>query len=435
MTSIVKIRGRSGLSGLEHEIAAELGRHIRTNPEPIARHCLQSLAAVSEDVATIVESLALADRVQTRRRAEGWSRQFKIEIPVFELSRLSDPLVHNALTEAAEFLTGDSWQIEFVPRSGTPLNAQYLPLVEETPRFVIPFSDGLDSFAQSRFLTAEHGNAAVWEVRAGKLQNGSNRPGRPLLEVPRGFRAGHPRERTYRTRPIVYFSIAAIAAATSKAEAVVIGENGQGALGPSLARFGNEWPFRSAHPGFVSRLGDFLTRALGTPISFIQPQLWRTKGEVLTELRERDLLGDWETTQSCSMRPLQRKLRKACGLCGGCILRQAAASAANIQLESDVAFDVRSPSLIVTSKGGLREPMDQNQREILARAGLSMSVFASHSVGSAIIKREARDIAGMPKELAETKLTSLVQRHAAEWAGFIDRLPKRAWLRTRFSEQ
>lgn len=435
MTMLVKIRSQSGLSGPQHEISAELGRHIRTNPEPIAKHCLQALAPVSEDIATIVESLALADRIQTRRRSEGWSREFHLEIPVYEHARFSDPLLHDALIEAAEFLTGDNWHIDFVPRSGIPLNAQYLRLVEEDPKFVVPFSDGLDSFAQSKLLRADHGDAAVWEVRAGRLQNGSGRAGRPLLEVPRGFRAGHPRERTYRTRPLVYFSIAAIAAATAKAEAVVIGENGQGALGPSLARFGNEWPFRSAHPGFVFRLSDFLTRALGTSVNFVQPQLWRTKGEVLSELRDRDLLTGWESTQSCSMRPLQRKKRKACGLCGGCLLRQTAGSTANIPWEKDVSFDVRSRGLTVTSKDNIPEPMGQNEREILARAGLSMSILASHSVGSESVVREARDISGVPKQLAEANLLSLVQRHAAEWSSFLERLPKRAWLRTRFFEQ
>lgn len=435
MTTFVRIRSQSGLNGIRHDISAELGLHIRTNPEPIAKHCLQALAPVSEDIATIVESLALADRLQTRRRAEGWSREFHLEIPVYEHSKFSDPLLRDALLEAAGFLTGDDWHVDFVPRSGTPLNAQYLRLVEEDPKFVIPFSDGLDSFAQSKLLRADHGDAAVWEVRAGRLQNGSGRAGRPLLEVPRGFRAGHPRERTYRTRPLVYFSIAAIASATAKAEAVVIGENGQGALGPSLARFGNEWPFRSAHPGFVSRLSDFLSRALGTPVKFVQPQLWRTKGEVLAELRDRDLLDGWEDTQSCSMRPLQRKKRKACGLCGGCLLRQTAASAANLPWERDVSFDVRSRSLTVTAKDGLTEPMGQNEREILARAGLSMSVLASHSAGSEGVVREARDISGMPKPLAEANLLSLVDRHAGEWASFLERLPKRAWLRTRFSEK
>lgn len=435
MTSLVKIRSQSGLDGPHHEISAELGRHIRTNPEPIAKHCLQALAPVSEDIATIVESLALADRIQTRRRAEGWSREFYVEIPVYEHTRFSDPLLHNSLIETAEFLTGDTWHIDFVLRSGTPLNAQYLRLVEEDPKFVVPFSDGLDSFAQSKLLRSAHGDVAVWEVRAGRLQNGSGRAGRPLLEVPRGFRAGHPRERTYRTRPLVYFSIAAIAAATAKAEAVVIGENGQGALGPSLARFGNEWPFRSAHPGFVSRLSTFLSRALGTPVNFVQPQLWRTKGEVLSELRDRDLLAGWESTQSCSMRPLQRKKRKACGLCGGCLLRQMAGSAANIPWERDVSFDVRSRSLTVTSKDGITCPMGQNEREILARAGLSMSILASHARGSESVAREARDISGIPKQLAEANLLSLVQRHAAEWSSFLERLPQRAWLRTRFSEQ
>jgi hypothetical protein len=69
---------------------------------------------------------------------------------------------------------------------------------------------------------------------------------------------------------------------------VVIGENGQGALGPACVPFADEWWLRSAHPAFVHRWASFLRLVLDRPVRFEQPQLWKTKGQVILNLRERE---------------------------------------------------------------------------------------------------------------------------------------------------
>ena len=76
----------------------------------------------------------------------------------------------------------------------------------------------------------------------------------------------------------------------TEADAVVIGENGQGALGPACVPFAGEWWLRSAHPAFVQRWASFLQLVLDRPVRFEQPQLWKTKGQVILNLRERDLI-------------------------------------------------------------------------------------------------------------------------------------------------
>ena len=53
---------------------AVLGRDIRTSPETIARYCVTRHEPIYEDLATLVESMAYADRLTTRRRATGWAR-------------------------------------------------------------------------------------------------------------------------------------------------------------------------------------------------------------------------------------------------------------------------------------------------------------------------------------------------------------------------
>lgn len=416
---------------------ANLGETIRTNPQPIARYCIRSLAPVSEDVATIVEGLALADRLCTRRRSEGWTRRISVEIPIFEFEALSRTAAVRLLSDAVGYLTGDAWEITFVKRSGLPESQQYLPLTTASPKYVVPYSNGLDSFAQAKILQCEHGSDAVLTLRAGKLQHGGDTD-RPLLIVPRRFYANHPRERTYRTRPLVYFSLAALGAATVSASSIVIGENGQGSLGPSLARFSDEWPFRSTHPGFIKRLQNFLNLAMGTNVEFQQPQLWRTKGEILRELALTGQQQGWEETLSCSMRPLQRDLRKACGLCGSCLLRRTALHNADYPIEKDVMFRIEENALQIIRRDGSLAAVDANAREIFLRSAMSMATFAD--VSSTLdapqkFDRLAQEISDEPVENVSQRIASLSDRHGAEWRALLAALPTDAWLRAEFGSQ
>lgn len=415
---------------------ARIGETIRTSPQGIARYCVKSLAPVGEDIATIVESFALADRLQTRRRAEGWSRQIALEIPVFEFEVLSNPTVVEALLDVAAYLTGDDWAVSFLKRTDLPVTEHYLPLAPVRPKYVVPYSNGLDSFAQAKLLQHEHGDDAVLALRAGKLQFGAETD-RPLLVVPRRFYANHPRERTYRTRPLVYFSLAALGAATVGASSIVIGENGQGALGPSLARFSDEWPFRSTHPGFVKRLEKFLNAVMGTSLEFQQPQLWRTKAEVLMDLANAGQQSGWQDTISCSMRPLQRDLRRACGLCGGCLLRRTALHNAGYPVETDVMFRLEEGGLFFVRRDGHRVPLSVNAREILLRSSMSMAAFADvrkRSDADARINWMAREIPGEVSSEVSMRITSLIGRHSNEWNALLESLPAAAWLRGEFED-
>ncbi|NBB53386.1 hypothetical protein GVN24_34470 [Rhizobium sp. CRIBSB] len=436
MKQVLKIVGQSGSKPRSEPIFAVLGETIRTNPKPIAQHCLKILAPVSEDLATIVEGVALADRMKTRLLTEGWSRHLELDIPVFELGVFNRGEIQTALCDALGFLTGDDWNINFTQRTDKPMAERYLRLSQKPVSHVVPFSEGLDSFAQVALLEDEFGSDAILPLQAGKLQAG--REGRQLLQIPRRFHAGHPREKTYRTRPFVYFTLAGIGCATADAKSVVIGENGQGSLGPSFARFYNEWPFRSTHPGFVARLQRFLSLAFDRAIEFRQPHLWLTKGEVVTLLRDKNLLRGIDQTRSCSLRPYQRRERDACGFCGGCLLRQNAFVAAGLPTQTDLAFDPGSAELRLRSRSGRFEDFTHNEREILARAASSMAIFAEMAVSndtSSRVALEAKEIPGMPFEEADVSLRSLFHRHRSEWRTFLGALPSNAWLRREFGDQ
>lgn len=411
---------------------AILGKDIRIDPEKIASYCVTQYNPVFEDLATLVESMAYWDRREPRKRSTGWSRVLTLQIPVYEKHCFSQPRIQAALEEAAWFLTGDHWSFEFVGRQGpAPGRQDRLKLSTGAVSHVIPFSDGLDSFAQAQLSAESHGRSGVMLIRSG-LSRSKIFQDIPAMRVPRRFGGVRLRETTYRTRPLVFFTLAAIGASITNAKAVVIGESGQGAIGPACMPFADEWWFRSAHPAFIKRWSSFLSLVLGRSVEFEQPQLWLTKGEVLNKLKQADLIEGWNRTVSCATRPLGRYTRRACGVCGGCLLRTVAAHAADLpQKKDEFAFDISAADAVASDIFGNAHPMTAGERAVAVRAVVAMDDFArltENPQKSGSIIREAELINPKDAPDAYIKLTRLLAQHRYEWYAFLDRLPKNSWL-------
>jgi 7-cyano-7-deazaguanine synthase in queuosine biosynthesis len=417
--------------GADH--VAILGRDIRTSPERIAHYCVTLHQPIYEDLATLVEGMAYWDRRIARRRSRGWARELPIQVPVYEYGQFRRAHAVGALADAAWFLTGDRWSFEFVPRKGQAQGRQgTLPLPQAKIKHVVPFSDGLDSFAQVQLSVSEHGRDAVMPVRSGL---GLDRifPNLVPLRVPRKFSGVRLREPSYRTRPLVFYTLSAIAAVITKADAVVIGESGQGALGPATLPFADEWWFRSAHPAFVKRWADFLGLILERPVRFEQPQLWKTKGEVLSDLLAKGLIAGWEQTNSCATRPKDRYGRHGCGACGGCLLRTVSAHAAGLTSSVEAnAFDVYSCEDSVCDRSGTERRINPGARAVAVGAIATMVEFArlaDSPQGRSAVDHEARLIDSRNLESVRAKLVGLIRRHRTEWEGFMNSLPDRSWVR------
>jgi 7-cyano-7-deazaguanine synthase in queuosine biosynthesis len=408
---------------------AILGRDIRSQPAEIAKHCLVAHRAISEDVATVAESLALADRLFPRHRSRAWARSIELEIPVFEHSVFERRDVATALNEAVHFITGDAWNFRFVPRAGRPISEAALPFEEVRYRVVLPYSDGLDSFAQAASLASTFGEQNVLKLRSARIGQDGTALRRRVLRVPRNLGSMRKYEQTYRSRPFVFFSFSGIGAFVSGAEKVIVGETGQGVLGPALLPYAGEWPFRSTHPGFLVRMGRYLSLVFGKDVPIELPQLWKTKGEVLRHLREQDLLSGWQETRSCSVRPADKHGSEACGICGGCTLRALALHSADLPTAWDKnAFSLAS-ALAIARDG---KEMRPSERHIVVRSLGTMAEFASLSGnrhGASIIEKESLLFGDSDPKTVARNIADLSRRHAAEWQGFLSALPDDGWLR------
>ena len=123
-------------------MVAVLGKDIRSKPEEIARHCLVSHRAINEDIATIAESIALADRIFSPPERHLELSRSRSNFSVFKPGRFSAPQVVAALTDAIHFVTGDTWHFTFVQRPGHALSQQMLPFEKVSYRVAMPYSDG-----------------------------------------------------------------------------------------------------------------------------------------------------------------------------------------------------------------------------------------------------------------------------------------------------
>ena len=195
----------------------------------------------------------------------------------------------------------------------------------------MPYSDVLDSFAVARLVASRHCNVPLVLVTTGNRKNHaldeSNldlsrsmyRVAIPFRLSSRGGFVRH-REPSYRSRAFVFGVMAGIAAHLLNATQIFVAESGQGAFGPWLTPVGNEAPDVRMHPSFTSRLASLLNLVLGTALTHVHPQLWKTKGETLQDLTRLHLADGWWLTSSCARDQRHVSLdnrRIQCGVCAG----------------------------------------------------------------------------------------------------------------------
>lgn len=436
----------------EGVIQCVLGRDLQIHYGRLERYCLRSLQQNEVDLLVLAAAVAYADRSVRRQRGSGWARDLHVTVPV-HLPECWTAVAHSRLVEALQFLTGDRWQFAFVARRHRDERALqlFLPIETPPPTVVLPYSGGLDSYAElvrllvadsaarPFLVTARQGSAHDWLVRQTVAATGA--PTRCYqVGVPVSLAAGNHAEPTYRTRTFKFFVLAAVACRVAGAERIVVSENGQGALGPSVVPFGGEHPYRSTHPGFTRRMQAFLAALWGTAPMFEHPHLWSTKATVLRSLEGELGRGSWNDTRSCGRNVRREKgvggLPDQCGVCGGCLLRRLSARSARFEEPDERAsyvwHDLGSRRLdqAVGVRSAIRTT--QNDEVIATYAVLSHKHLATAAEldddALGLAAYEAAEGAGIAEGLALTQLRGLLHEHRAEWRAFVGALPEQSWV-------
>jgi len=412
--------------------------------------CFTAPTPFTIDLMTVVAAVRCADRHFTRAMSEGWSRRLSVEIPVYELERWKDLKAKELLSNALSYLTGDEWVFDFKARRRKfrVQHEGYLTLAPNAATRFIPYSHGLDSYAQLRLL--QHADkkvehvcvfADVRQVSGGwkKVRTRARSDNVRALRVPLKVDEPHHSECTFRTRPFIYYTLSAYGAITAGSSEVVIPENGQGSIGGSLAPLGGEAPHRSCHPGFTSRLAKLLGHLTGKTVSFWHPSLFKTKGEVLSELSKIQpdvrnwMLDHWSCSHDQRNSSHESK-RIHCGVCGNCILRRSAAVAAKIDDPTPYLYEnLTASDMNEALRPNARRPRGHKAFEDLAANGIrSMQRLADLAAtpNSLSVLTEAANIAtaqGRPVGDVQAELNQFLSRHAEHWQTFLTRCGPNSW--------
>jgi len=412
-----------------------IGRDLMINIERLSRYCLVDLQPLEDDLLLVAGAVAFADRVVARRSSIAWSRNLHVAIPVHEPDRWKERSLYRNLISTLDYVTGDNWEFSFKRRQHrTEIKPQARLAMPNEASLVMPFSDGLDSFAVARLINAEHPNTPLILVTTGNHKNRaldlSNSELNRLLyrvAIPFTLSCRHRnvrfRESSYRSRAFVFGIVAGIAAHQLGANQIHVAESGQGSLGPWLTPVGNEAPDVRMHPSFTSRLSSFLNHIFGTSLSHVHPRLWQTKGETLRELKRLGLADQWWLTSSCArdQRYVSLDNRKIqCGVCAGCLLRRQSLLAAELRNDSDryLWSDLHASQLreAVTS----RDTTQNDEHQALC-AALEMQQFGQIASDSSKISIAAEELSPFLNQDANAvagQLKRLIAAHAAEWQMF-----------------
>lgn len=419
-------------------VAFNLAEDFSCSTVALESYAFAQWEPVIYDAMVVAASIEYADR-HFRRPKLGWRRDFRIRVPVLEPRRWNDKSVHDALLDAASFLTGDTWAFDFVQRDGeTPRPPQDCLQFDITTDAVIAFSDGMDSRAVAG-LTAQALDHRLVRVRVGSKAGGRPEPGErlPFAAVPYNVRAAG--ETSARSRGFKFGLISGIAAYLAQASEIVLPESGQGIFGPALVTSSAQaYPDYRSHPLFTRRMEAFLSALLSRPVRFRFPRIWSTKGETLKAYTALPGSDDWRGTRSCWQNARHCSLNGEliqCGVCAACMLRRMSIHAAGLA-DDESAYACQDLSA-ETFEGSV-QPGFRLRGPALREYAIAGTQHLDHladlvlPLHRAVLRRHALMVApalDMPPDDVETALADVLTRHAAEWSDFLEDKGARSFLR------
>jgi len=409
----------------------------------LGHYCSGALTSRADDLIVLAGVVAFADRMIKRTTATSWLRDLHITVPVLDLDFWRQANIERSARELLNLLTGDAWHLSFVARKKALAVAQQEPLglKNSQPSIVMPYSDGMDSFAVARLLNHTEPGTTLMMVTTGHRRDAdkSVRKGTPSSQrfrfaVPFRVKSKQFRESSFRSRALIYGTMGAIAAQLSGSNRIVVAESGQGALGPWLAPVGNEAIDLRMHPLYTVQLARFVRAVLDLDVTFEHPRLWSTKAETLKALVDADNADGWQHTRSCACDARHMSLNKSlaqCGVCAACLLRRVSIHEAKLDETADLYMwpDLTAPTLRQASHAGARQATE-NDMDLAVCGTLSLQQLCDAGEDLPAKAWELAAGIGAPAErpVIEQKLRRLLGAHTEEWRRYVDAQGPKSFL-------
>ena len=414
----------------------------------LEKFCFKALSQREFDFIVLISAIDFVDRSANRRIIKsGWARNINLDVPVYDLEFWSSPAVADTLKTALEFLTGDFWNIEFsLNRTAfVPLSRPELQLRQNVTHQIIPFSDGLDSFAFGQRLLFENENVVQIRLTAksqGVHDNHNKNFDKRVIElgVPVNSKGIEHGENSFRSRSFKFLGLAALAARMVDAEVVLLPENGQGIHGPVIMPKGHEYFYYGSHPAFTQKFSNFLQLVFGKKIRFEHPNLWVTKGQTLRDLQRVGRITGWDKTRSCVRDNRYTNYDGAyiqCGICINCMLRRVAimSGGSNFGEEKYLWNNLAADSVAGSMLSNTKRESNSNDIKIGncavigmgELAGFSDSLGADESIMRSAYILEESGIGTIQENI--DNIGKIIEAHKGEWAEFLEVLPASSWVR------
>ena len=310
-----------------------VGRVAATIPQDLRRAGVYP-SAPAWDFLALSLSVAAADFGCLRSNSpDGWTRQIQLEVAV------TDPVLWNtqatALNAALQFLTGDIWELTFVPGGMAPPRARRHTRRRLNGDCACLLSGGVDSLVGAIDAVASGRNPVlVSQISQGDAERQSHFArtlGEDLSHLHLNHAVSPPgeAERSQRARSIVFIAYGVLASSVltqrrrGEVLELLIPENGFISLNIPLTpiRLGS-LSTRTTHPLFLNQMQDILD-AFDFRIRLSNPYQFKTKGEMLGECADQRLLRRL-VFNSTSCGRFMRFNYVHCGRCVPCLIRRAA---------------------------------------------------------------------------------------------------------------
>jgi 7-cyano-7-deazaguanine synthase in queuosine biosynthesis len=440
---------------VELRINEDPGR-INCKISDITEKLTSNLRDIELDLLEIAAYIYGADQATTRGGTvridygQAWYRNFRFEIPVRRQDFWSSAEVQHDLSRTLHDLSGDNFEFAYSPHSKPSEMPSYFEWgKDETTGVneVLLFSGGLDSLGgavqeilrlkQKAVLISHRANPKI-DARQKRLVTdlGSCVGDRRLspAHVPVWVNKAKElnKEYTQRTRSFLFASIAAIVARLFGLDRIRFFENGITSMNlPVSPQVLSTRASRTTHPKPLSGMRSLFSRVFPGGFGIENPFFWKTKAQILKEIKEAGYSRLCAGTVSCAHTWEMTTAYPHCGKCSQCLERRLVALAAGFDDKEDPSklyrFNVFEGSL-----EGLDRILFESYVEVVNRIqridnAVNFCVaFPETSRALNFIDGEADSIAG--------KIFKLYKQHADEVGEALDAQGRQSFPRLRRSE-
>lgn len=359
------------------------------------------------DFTIIAMAVVAADKAVLRKKsADGWTRKIELCIYLHDAPKWRQE--KRKLEEMLRFLSGDFWvlNINALPESLVPQKKYDLRQQD----CICLLSGGMDSLVGAIDLHEEGRNPLfvsqtvrgdAEHQREYAMQFGINN----LCQWSNNIKKKGESEISTRARSMVFFAFALLASCGIDCNAqgrkeLFVPENGYISLNMPLdpLRTGS-LSTKTTHPVYMKAMQE-IWNDVGINIDFVLPYKYKTKGEVLMDCKNQDLMKKL-IFGSTSCGKYQRKLQH-CGVCVPCLVRRAAFLKNNLcdvteggyfkeNLQCSYSKDVAAAALAVVQ-------LKKNGIESLVKGMLSFAKGEERNLYLGVIERGVLEIGTLLRE-------------------------------------